>query len=471
MDHGIRQGRDFYKYALRLMFPMIIQNLISNTLALCDTFMVGALGETQLAAITVANTPFFVLMIMTFGLQSGTGVLVAQYHGKGDSAAINRVMGMGLYFILAITIAVSVVVSVWPREMMGLFTNNAELIGPGAEYSRIVCWSYVFSGISLLYIGVQRSMENARLGAYILGASGVLNIFLNWVFIFGKLGAPRMGAAGAALATLICRILEVAAVAVYAARCKYFRVRPRLVLRPGRAIGKDFLRYAVPVVCGELFWSLSQSLFTVIMGHMQDSTQILAAYTVSGNVDRIMCVAIYAAGNATAIIIGREIGLGRSDTVYGKAVALSFLNVIIGAVSGVLILLVRATVAESWLYPLMGLSAGSVDCANLMLLMLAVSLPVRAVVLTDIVGVCRGGGDVRFAMLTDTVPMYLFAVPGAALCGLVLNAGIFWTYFCMLSVELLKGILIFFRIRSRRWINDVTRAPDLLEAEKSAGGS
>ena len=209
----IREEKAFIREAVLLMLPMILQNFVTFSMSMADTFMVGVLGETALAAVTMANSPFYVMQLMIFGVQSGMSVLVAQYHGRGDQEAIT-----GLLAITAFCI---------PEQIMRVLTNNADLVAPGAAYTRYVGFSYFFSAISGVYIAAQRSTENPRLGAVLLTVSGALNIFLNWVLIYGKLGAPMLGCAGAAVATLISRAFEVAVLCVYAAVSRRLPLMPR----------------------------------------------------------------------------------------------------------------------------------------------------------------------------------------------------------------------------------------------------
>ncbi len=447
----------FYKNALALMLPMIIQNIVTNTMQLADTFMVGALGEIELAAVTMANSIFFVLLLLIFGIQSGASVLVAQYNGRGSVDAINRVMGIGLYASLGLTTIVSLLTFFFPREIMGIITNNADLIEPGADYARIVGFSYVFMAISGIYISVQRSMENPRFGAYLLTLSGIMNIVLNYMLIFGKWGAPAMGCAGAALATVISRVFEVLVVLIYAPLSKRLPLELPLVFRPGRLIAGDFVRYSLPVICNEGLWSLAMTVYAVIMGHMPDSTPILAAYTISGNIDRLVAVALFAAGNASAVITGREIGRGNRDTLYSIGVALNRLCFSTGIASLVGLLLVRQFAADSFIFPLMNISAEAGGIAKYMLLLLALVMPLRAVNLCNIVGVFRGGGDVHYALMCDVSPIYFICLPTAALCGLVFGLGIKAVYLCMCADELIRICLILPRLKSGKWINNVTR--------------
>ena len=455
--HYLRQGRGFYRSAIALMLPMILQNLVTNFMALADSFMVGALGETELAAVTMANSVFYVLSLIIFGIQSGTGVLVAQYYGKGRLDAINRIMGMGYYVSLGLTALIALLAFFFPMQLMQLVTNNPDLWEPGAEYARIVGFSYVCMAFSGVYIAVQRSMENPGLGAILLTVSGALNILLNYIFIFGKWGAPAMGCAGAAVATLLSRVFEVLVVTGCFFRSKRLPVKPGLMLRPGRIIAGDFIKYSLPVVLNEGMWSLAMSLFSIIMGHMPNSTPILAAYTIAGNIDRMAAVALFAAGNATAVIIGRDIGCGDTKEIYGKGVALNFVCFVTGIISMGILLTIRATLLNGFIFPLMDISAEAGELAKMMLAFIAVVMPLRSLNLCNIVGVFRGGGDVRFGLICDIGPLYCVCLPAAALCGLVFGLGITAVYVCICLDDFCKVFLCLPRLRSGKWINSVTR--------------
>lgn len=439
------------------MLPMILQNLVTNFMALADSFMVGALGETELAAVTMANSVFYVLSLIIFGIQSGTGVLVAQYYGKGRLDAINRIMGMGYYVSLGLTALIALLSFFFPMQLMQLVTNNPDLWEPGAEYARIVGFSYVCMAFSGVYIAVQRSMENPGLGAILLTVSGALNILLNYMFIFGKWGAPAMGCAGAAVATLLSRVLEVLVVTGCFFRSKRLPVKPGLMLRPGRIIAGDFIKYSLPVVLNEGMWSLAMSLFSIIMGHMPNSTPILAAYTIAGNIDRMAAVALFAAGNATAVIIGRDIGCGDTKEIYGKGVALNFVCFVTGIISMGILLTIRATLLDGFIFPLMDISAEAGELAKMMLAFIAVVMPLRSLNLCNIVGVFRGGGDVRYGLICDIGPLYCVCLPAAALCGLVFGLGITAVYVCICLDDFCKVFLCLPRLRSGKWINSVTR--------------
>lgn len=436
---------------------MLFQNLITTSLGMIDTFMVGRLGEVPLAAVAQANIPVFIIQLIIFGLQSGSSILISQYWGKGDTDNINRVLGVGLYLAEAISILFAIIMFCFPYPLMGVLTDNQELIPVAASYARIVGFSYLFNSVTGIYVSAHRSMENPKLGSIIFTISMCTNTFLNWILIFGNLGAPKMGVEGAAIATLISRVVEFGAMMFYALRSNRFPLKPALMFRPGTELLRKFLHYAVPVVINETLWGLGSSMYKVILGHMENSTVILAARAVTGNIEDIAVVAVFALAGTTAIIVGREIGAGRRDTVYEVASALNLLSALFGLLIGVGLFLVSRLWFPTAIYPLFRLSPEACRIATLILTFVACHMPLRAFDSTNTLGVLRGGGDIRVAALIDVSAMWLVAIPLAAFFALVLRWDIFWIYIAITVEQVVKSVLGILRFRSRAWINDVTQ--------------
>ncbi|MEG2420300.1 MAG: MATE family efflux transporter [Oscillospiraceae bacterium] len=453
----LHRGKGFYADMASLAVPIILQNLITESLALADTFMVGFLGETPLAAVTLANIPIFVVLLLIFGIQSGSSVLISQHWGKRDTESINRVIGIGVFVALGITTLFALTMFCFPLQFMGLFSNDPVLVSMAADYAKIVGFSYIFNGVTQVYLGAHRSMENPRLGLGILSISMCTNTFLNWVLIFGKLGFPKLGIVGAAVATLTARIIEFVVMVLYAAFNRRFRLKLSLVLRPGTAMLRRFVAYSTPVVLNETFWGLGTSLYPTIMGHMEGSQAILAGFAIAGNIEKICTVVVFAIAGTAAIIVGREIGAGRSDTVYDVGLALNTVAFGAGLCVGIVMIFVTLFVIAPFVYPLFGLSAGAQSIATMMLVVTFATLSVRSFNSTNIVGVLRGGGDVRAAVVIDLGPLWFVALPLAALAGLVFHAGIFWVYVGITMENVVKFFLGVSRLRSGEWIHDVTQ--------------
>ncbi len=451
-----RREPGFYPRLISLALPILLQNLITNSLGLVDTFMVGTMGEGPLAGVTLANIPVFVVQLMMFGIQSGSSVLISQYRGKGDMGAINRVMGIGMYAAGAIGLTFALIMGFLPTQFMRLFGTDAAVVATAARYARIVGWSYFFDSFVQVYIGVHRAMGNPSRGLVILGASMASNTFLNWMFIFGNLGAPRLAEQGAALATLLARVLSCSIAVGWAILDKQFKLSPALLFRPGGEMTRRFIRFSTPVMCNETFWGLGTSLFPTIMGHMEGSQEILAAYAIAGNITNLCTVGVFAISGTAAILIGQEIGSGRADRVYSLGALLNALAFLFGLGAGLLFLGLLHWFVIPVLYPLFGLSSAAGDICTMMLTVVFTMMPLRSFECTNIVGVLRGGGDVRMATLIDLTPLWVVALPLAVLSGLVFKAGIFWVYLSMMSENLVKGILGIRRFLSGKWINDVT---------------
>ena len=451
-----RREPGFYPKLLSLALPILFQNLITNSLGLVDTFMVGTMGQGPLAGVTLANIPVFVVQLMMFGVQSGSSVLISQYRGKGDMRSINRVMGIGMYTAGAIGLVFALIMGFLPTQFMGLFGSDQTVVATAARYARIVGWSYFFDSFVQVYIGAHRAMGNPNRGLIILGVSMVSNTFLNWVFIFGRLGAPQLGVEGAALATLLARVLSCSIAIGWAVRDKGFRVDPALLFRPGGEMVRRFIRFATPVMCNETFWGLGSSLFPTIMGHMDGSEEILAAYAIAGNITNLCTVGVFAIAGTAAILIGQEIGSGKTDRVYSLGALLNALAFLFGLGAGLVFLALLYLFIVPVLYPLFKLTSSAGDICTMMLTVVFVMMPLRSFECTNIVGVLRGGGDVRVATIIDISPLWLVALPLAALAGLVLKLGILWVQLATMSENLVKCVLGLWRFRSGAWINDVT---------------
>lgn len=462
-----RREPGFYRRLLALALPILLQNLITNSLGLVDTFMVGTMGQGPLAGVTLANIPVFVVQITMFGIQSGSAVLISQYRGKGDTEAINRVMGIGMYAAGFIGLVFALIMGFFPLQFMSLFGDDPQVVATAAQYARIVGWSYFFDSFVQVYNGVHRAMGNPQRGLYILAVSMTCNTFLNWVFIFGNLGAPRLGVEGAALATLLARVLACAIAVGWAVLDQEFKLDPALLFRPGGEMVRRFVRFATPVMCNETFWGLGSSLFPTIMGHMEGSEEILAAYAIAGNITNLCTVGVFAIAGTAAILVGQEIGSGRADQVRSLGALLDALAFLFGAAAGAAFLALLHLLVIPVLYPLFKLTPSAGDICTMMLTMVFVFLPLRSFDTTNIVGVLRGGGDVKMATLIDLAPLWVVALPIAALSGLVFHLGIFWVYLGMMSESMVKSFVGLWRFRSGKWIRDVT-LPDLREAGRQS---
>lgn len=463
MFKSLRRPREFYRSFFAMAIPVMLQNLISSSLGLVDTFMVGTLGQDELGGLSIANTPFFVAMLFVFGLQSGGAVLMSQYWGKRDIPTINRVLGITWMFAVGASFIFATVVFLFPRSVMGLITNNAAQMDVAVRYGRIVAYSYAINSFTSIYIGARRSCESPKLGTAVVIIGMGSNVVFNYIFIFGKLGFAPMGVEGAALGTLMARIVELVVVVVYMVATQHresqvLKLMPARIFRPGVTIMKDFLRYASPVMLNETMWGLGFSMYTVIFGHMATSGDVVPAYSVARSIEQIATVAMMAVANATAVLVGKSVGAGDSkENVFSLSRTFITIAMLSGLVSGLILLIVLFTVLRPFVYPAFDLTEGAQHACTIILTLQGIFCLFRSFSSTLVVGVLRGGGDVNFGLVIDISAMWLYAIPAGAIAGLIFGLDILWVYLLIMSEELIKFALGMIRFRSGKWIRNVTR--------------
>lgn len=451
------QPKGFYRRLIYLSLPVIAQNLITTSLGFMDTFMVGLLGSDQMAAVTVANVPIFIIQLIVFGLQSGSSILISQYWGKGDRAAINRVLGIGFFVAGGVSMLFALVMFFFPTSVLCLITDNALLVELAAPYICIVGFSYVFNALSSIYVGMQRSIENPKFGMIVFAVSTVCNTLGNYILIFGKLGFPMLGIRGAAIATLSSRIIEFAITFTYAMRCRTVPLQLSCILRPGADIARSFVRYSTPVLLNETLWGLGNSLYTVIMGHMTISGEIIAAYTVAGGIDKLVTASLFGVAAASAVIVGKEIGMGAPrEDVFPIGKALAIVSIGLGILVGLTEVGLYLAILRPCVLPLFNLSAASERICTLFIYAYSSAAPLHSFTVTVIVGVLRGGGDVRSAMLIDLLPLWIGTLPLLLLTALVLKVPTALVCFVMAWEPLLKVPFGVWRLLGGKWIHDVT---------------
>ena len=457
MLKALKRDRAFYGYLLRLTGPIALQNLITFSLGLIDTLMVSQLGNNEMAAVTAANVPVFLLISIVFGVQSGVGILISQYWGKKDLPSISRAIGVAAGLGVALALVIALALFLWPVQIMDLMSNKHHLSLLGAPYLRVIGFSYVFNMLSSIYVSAQRSVENASFGMKLFGMSTVLNTGMNYLLIFGKCGFPMLGVEGAAIATLLSRVAEFAVCLFCALRSRVIPLDLKALFRPGWEMLRRFVKYASPVMANELFWGLGNSLLTVILGHMTISVEFLAANAVMGNLNRLFLVVCFGLGAATAVMIGKAIGEGQShDELMDLSRTLSWVTILVGAVLAVIALALVPLLFQPVLFPLFKLYDLSAHLATTLAVTGFACIPFHAYSISAVTGILRAGGDVFWSTALDLAPQWLVALPLTALLALVLDADPWFVSLAIQAESFIKCPICLWRIRSRKWIHDVT---------------
>ena len=453
----MKRGSGFYKEVAVLAAPIVMQNLITSTLSMADTFMVGLMGEAPMAAVTLANIPIRAVNMFIFGAQSGSSILISQYWGKRDLKSISRAIGVASFLGVALALVVAVVLFLWPVQIMDLMSNKHHLSLLGAPYLRVIGFSYVFNMLSSIYVSAQRSVENSSFGMKLFGMSTVLNTGMNYLLIFGKCGFPMLGVEGAAIATLLSRVAEFVVCLICALRSRVIPLDWKALARPGGEMLRRFVKYSSPVLVNELFWGLGNSLLTVILGHTVISVEFLAANAVMGNLNRLFLVVCFGLGAATAVIIGKAIGEGQSrEELMALSRTLSWVTILVGVVLAVVALALVPLLFQPVIFPLFKLEGLSAHLATTLAVTGFACIPFHAYSISAVTGILRAGGDVFWSTALDLGPQWLIALPLTALLGLVLNADPWFVSLAIQAESFVKCPICLWRIRSEKWIHDVT---------------
>ena len=368
----------------------------------------------------------------------------------------NLIRGLKLLGV-ALALVIALALFLWPVQIMDLMSNKHHLSLLGAPYLRVIGFSYVFNMLSSIYVSAQRSVENASFGMKLFGMSTVLNTGMNYLLIFGKCGFPMLGVEGAAIATLLSRVAEFAVCLFCALRSRVIPLDLKALFRPGWEMLRRFVKYASPVMANELFWGLGNSLLTVILGHMTISVEFLAANAVMGNLNRLFLVVCFGLGAATAVMIGKAIGEGQShDELMDLSRTLSWVTILVGAALAVIALALVPLLFQPVVFPLFKLYDLSAHLATTLAVTGFACIPFHAYSISAVTGILRAGGDVFWSTALDLAPQWLVALPLTALLALVLDADPWFVSLAIQAESFIKCPICLWRIRSRKWIHDVT---------------
>lgn len=452
----------FYGQIGKLVLPIVIQNLLSAAVNSVDVVMLNFVGQSAIAAVSLAAQYASVLFMVFYGLGTGATMLCAQYFGKGDRKAIQTVEGIALRFSMLISAAFALCALTIPELMMNLFTNDAELISLGASYLRILSVGYLCWGILEIYLSVLRSIGRVAIGTALNTFAVVLNVLLNAVFIFGLFGAPKLGVVGVAVATSVSRFLELVLCFVVSFRSKDIKLKFSYLFVRNKPLFSDFIRLSLPALGNDVVWGIGFAMYSVIIGHMgTDAVAANSLVTVVRNFGTVLCFGLASAGG---ILLGQKIGENKLEEVSADSKKLLKLTILSGALGGVLIL-----IATPFVLSYASLSDTAMHYLKYMLLINSYYVMGAAVNTTLIAGVFRSGGDSRFGFLCDVVDMWVYAVPLGFIAAFLLDLPVLWVYFLLCTDEFVKWPWVFKHYRSGKWLKNITRE-HLFEEEKRSEG-
>ncbi|MBP6209274.1 MAG: MATE family efflux transporter [Anaerolineales bacterium] len=449
MTLSFLKDRTFIRELLTIAIPISFQQLINASLNMIDVIMVGQLGETSIAALGLSNQVFFVFILILFGLTSGMAIFTAQFWGKQELEPIRKVLGMSLLVATFVATFFTLAATLMPETVLGLYTNDAEVIELGSSYLRIVGFTYIPVAIATAYIAVLRSVQLIRLTVVATIAALVFKTILGYGLIFGIAGLPALGVRGAAIGTASGWTLELVLLLILV----YTQKTP-LAANPLTFFSFDLpffgrvLKTALPAVANEMFWSLGITTYNAIYAHI--GTDSIAAINVNATIEELGFVVFIGLGNACAVLVGNRIGAGQKDEAYEIVRRVIIMGVLFAVGVGAVIILTRELVVG-----LYDLSPSGENNVRGLLMVMACTLWIRMFNFSTFIGAFRAGGDTRFALLMEICSIWLIGVPAAYIGAFVLHLPVYYVYLMVMLEEFSKSFVSLWRFRSRKWIHDL----------------
>ena len=446
------RDRGFYRSILTIAIPVVLQTLITTGVNLMDTLMLTACGELELSGSSLANQFISLFQFMSNGMGFGAAVLTAQYWGRGDSHSIRCVTTLMLRVCLVLSLLFTGVSFFFPAFIMRIYTPEAEIIHQGVLYLRISAFTFLLFGMSQCVTLVMRSTHQVRLPLITSIVAFFVNVFFNWIFIFGKLGAPELRVQGAAIGTLIARMVEFGIIVGYflffdktiGYRLKHFG------LKCGAYV-KEYVTYCIPVLISDTLLGIGNNMISVVTGHISGS--FVAANAVVTQITRMINVFTQGLSNSSSILIGNKLGEGKKQEAYQQGITFFVLSILVGlAASGVIAVICPMIVKGS------NLTAETAEIAMQIVHAAIITTVLRSInsVLTK--GVLRGGGDTRFLMFADVLFLWLVSVPLGYLVGIQWHASAFLTYLALRSDWLIKSVWCTVRLFRGKWVENEVKA-------------
>ncbi len=445
----------FWRIALKLAFPVAMQNLLTSSFILVDTIMVGQLGDLSLSAVGMAGQFGWFLNMIPFGMCSGAAVFISQYWGAKDTAGIRRTYGIAVVSVCLISALFFVIGLLFPEGVVRIFNREPDVVEAGAAYLRIACWSYLATGVNMVFCIVLRSTENVKLPMYVSLVTTVLNAFMDYGLIFGAFGMPEMGIRGAALATVISAWAGPVLILAVSAIQRNMLISPiKELFGFNRRSIAEYYEKATPVIINETLWGLGTLLFSVIFANL--GYQYYAAVTIFRTFENIAFVFFIGLCNASSIMVGKNVGAGHIKRAVEDSRRFVLFVSLCSVLTGVLIIIFRFQLAS--VFNLSGsITPETLKLTASLLLVYGIELPVRNLPYILIVGTFRPGGDTKIGMKLDLLSLWLCSVPLTTLAAFVFKLPFIAVFAIMYAAEdYLKAILCVKYYFTYNWLRPVT---------------
>ena len=447
----LTKEKAFFKNFFSLYVMIVLQNVIVLGVNLADNIMVGAYNETALSGVAAVNQIQFVFQQITMGLADALVVNASQYWGQKRTSPIKSLAVGALIIGACVGVFLFVCATVAPHRMVAIFTDSGEIIAEGVKYLGIIKYTYLIFAITNLLLALLRAVETVRVAFYISICTFFINCSINFVLIEGRFGAPRMGVRGAAVGTLVARIVELAVVIFYLAFAdKKLKLKISEILHPEKTYTADYFKRCGYFVVVAAMFGISTALQTVILGHINDAA--IAANSAASTLFQVLKVASVGAASATAVIIGKTIGKGELQKLKGYVNTLQLMFVCIGLITSALLFALRLPILS--LYDLKDTTKAM---AEQFILVLCVTCIGTSYQMPVNIGIIRGGGDSRFVFINDLISIWGIVLPVSFLAAFVWKLEPFIIVFLLNADQIFKCAAASIRCNSYKWIKKLTK--------------
>ena len=443
------KNKQFFLAILTLVIPITLQNLISSSLNMVDNLMIGRLGESSIAAVGLVNQYFFIFTLCLSGINAGASIFMSQFWGKKDSSNIGKMLRLDIILSLIASIIFFIPAVLFPREIISIFTKEIEVVNLGIKYLRIISITFILTSITQAYSTVLRCIGIAKPPMYGSLIGVITNVILNWVLIFGHLGFPAMGVAGAAIATSIARIMEMIFVVISAYRSNSIVFnRNKDNLSFDIEFVKMYFRTSYSVILNELIWSIGLSVYSIIYAKI--GIREVASMQIANTINNMFMVLSIGLASAAAIMVGNQIGAKKEKLAVEYATKLGILAPVVGLISGILLWMAAPIIV--------GLFKINKDTLNItisVLRIMAAFAPLRFFNVIMIVGIFRGGGDTTYSMLVQLGTVWCFAIPAGFISAVYFKMPLEKVFLIITLEEVVKIFFEAKRLKSKKWIRNV----------------
>ncbi len=462
MTRVLTRDRSYYKSLITLALPVAAQGLIAFLASFADNLMVSSLGDAAVSGVYFASQINVLIQMFTSGIGGVILILSAQYWGKKDTENIKNIISIGIRFSLAVGAVLTAVCLLFPGAVIGIFTSDPAIAREGITYLRTVCMSYIFFCITQVLLCSMRAVETPSIGMMISLISLSFDIALNFLFIYG-LG---WGVFGAALSTVIGRVAETTAISIYVfRRDRKLRLRIADLRRSDRMLIRDYIRYGLPLIAGEVVWSVNLMVNSIIFGRFFDAS-VATAVSIANTMGTLAFIAISGLASAVGIITGKTVGAGKYELMKEYARTTQVIFFFVGLLSGALVAVLRGPFVALYAGALGGgISQAAAREASLLIGVLSITIIGSGYQAPCLFGLVKSGGDISFVFKNDTIFVFCVVLP-SALISAWLGAPAWLVFACLKSDQILKCFVAVFKINKFNWMKNLTRTT----ISESAGG-